>query len=132
MALLILTVAILPMVSMFDAGLKSATRSSNYDVARSFANLQLEKVKALSYSDAQTKFPVVHPEPNPAYNSGDIPLPADVKLPNGSYEVTERCIDREFNNSACGSGMMKVTVTVNWGENNSYSTTGVVADLGSP
>ena len=48
-AIMILTIALIPMVGMFDVGLRSATQGSNYDKARAFADQQLEPAKGLSY-----------------------------------------------------------------------------------
>jgi len=41
------SIAIIPMVSMFDAGLRAAVLGGNYDQARTLANEKLEEVKAL-------------------------------------------------------------------------------------
>ncbi|MGH3090237.1 MAG: type IV pilus modification PilV family protein, partial [Rubrobacteraceae bacterium] len=49
-AIVILTVAIIPMVAMFDTGLRSATTSGNYDKARALANSNLEMAKTRSLS----------------------------------------------------------------------------------
>ncbi len=48
-SIMILAIAILPMVGMFDMGLNSATTSSNYDKARALANLKLEEAKSLPF-----------------------------------------------------------------------------------
>ena len=47
-SIIILALAILPMVGMFDMGLQSATRGSNYDKSRALANLKLEEAKSIS------------------------------------------------------------------------------------
>lgn len=49
-AILILAIAIIPMVSMFDAGLRAAVTGSNYDRARAIAGEELEEIKALPFS----------------------------------------------------------------------------------
>ncbi len=41
-AIMILSIAIIPMVGMFDMGLKSAVRAGTYDQARTLANAKLE------------------------------------------------------------------------------------------
>ena len=46
-AMMILAVAIIPMVGMFDAGLRAAVAGSNYDGARALANEKLEGIRAL-------------------------------------------------------------------------------------
>src|SRR5215218_5587725 len=50
-ALMIISLAILPMVSMFDAGLRAASTGSNYDKARMMANEQLEGIRLLPYNE---------------------------------------------------------------------------------
>ena len=56
-SIIILAIAILPMVGMFDMGLNSATKGSNYDKARALANLKLEQAKSLPYETVRTNFP---------------------------------------------------------------------------
>ena len=56
-SIVILALAILPMFAMFDTGLHSATRGSNYDKARALANKQLEQAQSLSYGTVRTAFP---------------------------------------------------------------------------
>src|SRR5918997_963919 len=48
-AIMIMTLAILPMISMFDMGLHSTTEGSKYDKARMLANLKLEQAKNLPF-----------------------------------------------------------------------------------
>jgi hypothetical protein len=48
-SIMILAIAILPMISMFDMGLTSATTGSKYDKARALANLKLEQAKGLPF-----------------------------------------------------------------------------------
>jgi prepilin-type N-terminal cleavage/methylation domain-containing protein len=52
-SIIILTIAILPMVGMFDMGLRSATTGSNYDKARALANLKMEEAKSLPFATVQ-------------------------------------------------------------------------------
>ena len=54
---MILAIAILPMVGMFDMGLNTATTGSNYDKARTLANTKLEQAKMLPYETVRTDFP---------------------------------------------------------------------------
>ena len=49
-SIIILAIAILPMVGMFDMGLNSATTGSNYDKARALANLKMEEAKSLPFA----------------------------------------------------------------------------------
>src|SRR5215216_2636165 len=63
-SIIVLTIAILPMAGMFDMGMTSATAGSNYDKARTLANLKLEEAKSLPFDstdaavrDLQDNFP---------------------------------------------------------------------------
>lgn len=50
-SIMLLCIAIIPMVGMFDAGLRAAVLGSNHDKARALANEKLEEIKALPYSN---------------------------------------------------------------------------------
>src|SRR5918996_4894234 len=79
-SIIILTLAILPMVGMFDMGLQTATRGSNYDKSRALANLKLEEAKSLTFASLQNNFPVANSTPDSTsgyYDSGFIPASAD-------------------------------------------------------
>lgn len=149
-AIVILTIAIIPMVTMFDTGLRSATTSGNYDRARAFANEKLEEAKSLSYDQVRGSFPVAGAAmpPSGEYNS---PSPIDntiqSEVPEGfTYVVRKRFVwatpnaagtemdfvgpktsDTPPTGSTSLGGMIEVRVTVNWGDGNSYSATGLVA-----
>lgn len=122
-SIVILTIAIIPMVGMLDMGLKSASKSGDYDSARALANQQLEKAKGFSYANARDNFPVSGTTPNPTSTSTQT-----AGVPQGitSYKVEKRFVDGQFAASGTDQGLMKVTVTVNWGDGKSYSTVGVV------
>ena len=49
-SIMLLSIAIIPMVGMFDAGLRAATTGSNYDRARTLANSSMENIKSLPYT----------------------------------------------------------------------------------
>lgn len=51
-AIMLLSIAIIPMVGMFDMGLRAATTSRQYDQARALANSKLEEVRSLPFADA--------------------------------------------------------------------------------
>lgn len=124
-AIIILTIAIIPMVSMFDAGLRSATTSGNYDKARALANEELESIKALGYNAAETAYP-----PAGASVSCDIPPTFDCEV-DTTYvyvDVPAGSDTSEFQNSGASDpkDMMKVVVTVEWGASNEYTVTGLV------
>lgn len=149
MSILLLSVAIIPMVGMFDAGLRAAVSGSNYDQARAFANEQLENAKTRPYDtpppanadDLKNDFPVASSEPvtgtgkytSPTPNP---PVPADVGLPQGSsYSIEKQylaqppanAVSGNFTTSATDQKFMRVTVTVAW-NSSSFKTSGVVAE----
>lgn len=138
-SIMILAIAIIPMVSMFDMGLNAATRGSNYDKARAFANERLERAKTLPY-------PTVNGNgfPGGATLSGcgsgcrryAVPsVPASAGLPDGAtYTVAKQYVRLQPNsnpaslqNRGTDTKMIRVTVTANWGSNNSFTVSGVVA-----
>jgi prepilin-type N-terminal cleavage/methylation domain-containing protein len=120
-AIIILAIAIIPMVSMFDAGLRAAVSGSNYDQARALANEKLEETKVLSYSDALARYPAGSATPcNPAPPAGSsftcqvttqyVRIGPSAIQPTG-YEAT----------------MAQVTVTVDWASGRPYTATGLIA-----
>ena len=123
-AIIILAIAIIPMVSMFDAGLRAAVVGSNYDQARALANERLEEVRALPYrkpggavDSVVEKYP---PAGTPASGTQGI----------FTYTVQTRYVDATFANptTAPPTPQMRVQVTVQW-QGNTYTTTGYVAGV---
>jgi prepilin-type N-terminal cleavage/methylation domain-containing protein len=112
-SIMLLAIAILPMVGMFDMGLNSATTGSNYDKARLLANANLEAVSALPYSDAKV-----------TYNPG---TPVDCSEGVFTCEVTTTYVDDDFDPAPTSINMMLVEVTVEWPNGNSFATTGFKA-----
>jgi type II secretory pathway pseudopilin PulG len=144
-SIIILSLAILPMVGMFDMGLQTATKGSNYDKSRALANLKLEEAKSLPFADLETNFPVTVPAtdstPNPTsgyYNSGFIPASAPftnfqyriekqyMKEPDTSSTEFEAC-DVDPNTCSTDTDLMRITVTVQWADGNEYHTLGLVS-----
>ena len=152
-SMIILTLAIVPMVGIFDTGLKSATVSSNYDKARALANLKMEQAKSLSFDSAKNSFPVSPsaPDATTGYyeytcnNLSDCETPAisDSFPEDFGYTVekqvmrqpTSTLTDFKPCNSAvlpntCGAtptGPIRITVTVQWdGVDNGYRIFGLV------
>ncbi len=120
-SIMILTIAIIPMVAMFDVGLESATLGGNYDRARGFATSKLEEIKGLPYDQLKARHPV---------SATASPLPADGSgLPAGSTYTVEtdylRIEGEEFvTDNSRDTGLMRVTVTVTWPQG-SYTTMGL-------
>ena len=137
-SIMILTIAIIPMVAMFDMGLNAATRGSDYDQARAFANQQLELTRVLPYSDVRDNYPVALSTPNSsgAYASTSLPAPEGVTLPGGStYTVNKQYVlvqsytfPATIANSSTDSGAILVRITVNWGSNSSITISNLVTE----
>jgi len=144
-SIMILAIAILPMVSMFDMGLTSATKGSQYDKARALANLKLEQAKSLPYETVRTNFPSEAtsnkgaPGASGTITSSSVTNAQDSQVLQGfSYTVTKQYLvqppgapgsdsmDYQGSNSATDTKLLRVTVTVSWA-GNTYTTTGAVA-----
>ena len=123
-SIMILAIAIIPMVGMFDMGLNAATRGSNYDKARALAKKQLEQAESLSYGTVRTAFPNA---PCTFDNSGlcavaNLEVPA-AEDPNGEFDNFRYAIRKQyvepvgntFDERVDDTGMMEITVVVGWG-----------------
>ena len=109
-AIVILTVAIIPMVGMFDAAFRAVSTSGDYDVARACAGQKLEQVRSLPYETV----------------SGG--LPGGTCEPSGfEYEIHEASVNAELQEIQGDQGLSRVTVTVSWDGGDSYAATGVVS-----
>ena len=122
-SIILLSIAIIPMVSMFDVGLKTATRGGNYDQARALANERLEEIKALPFkNDTLRADSVVEVYPP---GEKDIPGPgAFDSTVTTAYQTAS--YDDSPNGGTAPTTRMKIVVEVRW-EGNSYTTTGLVA-----
>lgn len=122
--------ATVPMVGVFDAGLRAATQGSDYDKARVLANKQLETARSLPYEDVRDDFPVGSSTPDArtgVYESSD---QTDKDFPGFIYKVRKAYVrlgTTDIAEDASARTMMRVTVTVNWGSGKSYGTTGLVS-----
>lgn len=121
-AIMILAVAIIPMVSMFDAGLRASVLGSNYDLARALGNEKLEEVRALPYKRPGGP-------PDSAVEKYDPAVPP-VPVTQGifTYTVETGYVDAVLSNPLPEppTPQMQVTVEVTW-EGKTYTTTGFVA-----
>jgi Tfp pilus assembly protein PilV len=153
-SILILTIAILPMVSMFDMGLNTAGRGTNYDRARTLANTKLEQAKMLPYETVKSNFPseaasnMGAPVGSNSITSSSVTSARDLRVPQGfCYVVTKQYLKQPtmipgtsseaFTPSPDGdadTGLLKVTVRVSWRgdldtcNTNPYQTSGAVAE----
>ena len=142
-SMVLLTIAIIPMVGMFDTGLRGVTASSNYEKVRALANLKMEEAKSLPFDSADDAIQDVKDNfPEPAgtltaydgsghYTSDPSPEPG---FPNSMTYVIEKQYmqlptdsgDWQEDTSGTPTGLIRVTVTVNW-DGNTYQTYGLVA-----
>ena len=136
-AMMILAIAILPMVSMFDAGLRAAVVGSNYDTARALANEKLEEIKALSYRDpdnpagapANSILEKYKPVNEPSTAAGGLGPGAPVTGTSGifSYTVTTTYVQQDFNTipaTPIRTSFVRVVVQVTW-QGKSITVTGI-------
>jgi hypothetical protein len=155
-SIMILTIAIIPMVGMFDMGLNTASTGNRYDKARTLANTKLEQAKMLPYDTVLTNFPSQAtsgkgaPNGSNSITSSSVTSAQDPRVPPGfSYVVTKQYLNQPptdvppdpnldlsggvepfepstENPSDFDTGLLKVTVIVSW-SGNSYQTSGMVA-----
>ncbi len=140
-SILLLSIAIIPMVGMFDMGINSATKAGDYDKARALANLKLEQAKSLPFLEVQDNFPE---------GIGTPPDEPDTLFtePGGEFAKFQYNIEKQhmedpptepnFQTSAEATGLIRVTVTVYWdddnvpdedlSDDNTYTTWGLVAE----
>jgi Tfp pilus assembly protein PilV len=113
-AIMLLSLAIIPMVGMLDMGLRAAMAGGDYDRARSLANARLEEVRALPYDSAVE----LYPPATPVGGTEDA----------FSYTVRTKYVDADLSNphGSPPASQMRVEVEVEW-QGNSYTTTGYVA-----
>jgi hypothetical protein len=151
-AIMIMVIAILPMVAMFDMGLHSTTVGSKYDKARMLANLKLEEAKNLPYDTVRDNFP----EPVGTATTYDglgryesaLKTEPGADFANLEYRVEKQymevpcedpntegfdpdCPSWDFIPSDTHKGLIRVKVTVEWTDTNdnprSFETFGLVA-----
>ncbi len=142
--IVILSIAIIPMVGMFDAGLRAATLGGNYDKARALAKKQMESVQTLSYDAVKNTYPGPSCAPAAFSVSGEsnttgctVPAAEDFRgvFSGFRYEVLKQYVTpsaggvgiQSLSNSSTESSMLRVTITVKWGTNNSYKTSSIKA-----
>jgi Tfp pilus assembly protein PilV len=136
-SIMILTIAILPMVSMFDMALNTATRGGNYDKARALAKKQLETTQSLPYGVVKTNLP----NAPCTFDGSGLCESSDRQDPDSEFSNFRYTIRKQYvkpNDSAIAfvnvvddRGMMRVTVVVGWGgtnfNDNTYTATGLKA-----
>ena len=109
-AIIVLTIAIVHMVGMFDAAIHASEASGKYDEARTCAVQKLEQAKTLPYE---------------ALEAG---LPDGICEPSGfGYQVVSQPVDLDLGDGSGDEGLTMITVTVEWAGGNSYDVSGVVS-----
>ncbi len=144
-SIIILAIAIIPMVGMFDMGLNAAIKGSNYDKGRTLANLKMEEAKSLPFDSTDDAIQDVKdnfPEPAGTLTTYDgsghytsDPPKTEPGFPNSITYVIEKQYmqpptasgDWQEDTSGTPTGLIRVTVTVNW-DGNSYNTFGLVTE----
>ena len=147
-SIILLTIAILPMVGMFDMGIKSATSSGSYEKARALANLKMEEAKGLPFNTLRDNFPVA-PATTTYDGSGHYPSPwVDTETQAGpasaEFAKFDFMIDKQymaqpdpadsspdFATNPTPTDLIRVKVTVRWladdgGTYHYYTTYGLV------
>jgi prepilin-type N-terminal cleavage/methylation domain-containing protein len=120
-SIMILAIAIIPMVGMFDTGLETATLGSNYDKARTLAQQQLESAQSLPYGTVKTNFPNM----TCTFDASGRCEPTHHRNPGGEFSAFRYKVSKQyvrpsndgstFVNANTDRGMMRVTVVVEWG-----------------
>ena len=128
-AMMILAIAIIPMVGMFDMGLRVSTQGGHYDQARALANERLEIVRALPYNKPATAAPDSAVE---IYRPG-IPVTGTSGIfswtvSTGYWREVVGVPAADNSDNSVVKPMMQVRVTVSWqGGSKTYTTTGFAA-----
>jgi prepilin-type N-terminal cleavage/methylation domain-containing protein len=127
-SIMILAVAIIPMVGMFDMGLKSATTSGNYDRARAIAHEELEEIRALPFSGTPSSVVEVYPPGGgPRACTGPIATGFTCQVET-TYVRVGPVEDPRIVPDSSARTMLEVRVTVAWdGGGKSYLATGLIA-----
>lgn len=133
MAIMLLGLAIIPMVSMFDAGLRASVVGSNNDRGRAIASEELAEIQALPFSRPDTaaadSVVEIYPPSNGPAGAGDHPCTAPI--PTGFDCRVETVYARSGGGGIVADGnvrtMVQATVTVSWDGGREYRTTTLVS-----
>jgi hypothetical protein len=106
-AIVVLTIAIVPMAGMFDVALRAADASGEYDEARTCAVQALEQVKSLPYETVEA--------------GGGVCEPSGLRC-----EMATRPVGTDLRGTSGDEGLTMVTITVDSG-GSSYGVSGVVS-----
>ncbi len=142
-SIIVLAIGILPLIGMLNMGINSATKGGQYEKARALANLKMEEAKSLSFAEVEGNFPQEVPQ------AGNTPPYTTVSWINGpggftgfQYRVEKHYMAQpetgedgdvdptqtfeESDPPETATGLIRVTVIVQWGDGNTYTTYGLV------
>ena len=135
-SMILLALAILPMMSMFDMGLHGVTSTGQYDKARMLANLKLEQANNLPFASVENNFPAGITTP---YDGTAWFTEPGADFATFQYTVKKQYMTQppanpgssvDFTTSGTATDLIRVTVTVQWsdgGNTKSFTTSGLVA-----
>ena len=118
-AMVVLSLAVIPLVGVLEAGLRAASAGGEYDAARALANTKLEEVMALPYD-------LPGGPADSAVERYAPPGPPDGAEGPYAYSVETAFVDTGLEPAGSPTGQMRVDVTVTW-DGGSYAATGVVS-----
>jgi prepilin-type N-terminal cleavage/methylation domain-containing protein len=123
-AIMILAIAIIPMVSMFDAGLRAAALVGNYDRGRAIAVEELEEIRALPFSGTPGSVVDIYPPGGgPTACAGSVAAGFTCRVETTYVWVGSSAVTVDPG----ARTMLQAEVTVTWsGGSNSYTTTGLI------
>jgi Tfp pilus assembly protein PilV len=118
-SILLLSIAIIPMVGMFDMGARTTATAGHYDQARTLADRNLERVRSLPYADARVTYKPLNATPTAG---------APVSCSSGIFtcNVATTYVNNSFAADPGATTRMQVVVTVTW-NGRSYTTTGFLS-----
>ena len=132
-SIIILAIAIIPMVGMFDMALTSTTSARNLDQARALANEQIERVEGLTYSQAIASYAPPTPACTVTIPSYLQQQPRAFSCQINTYYVNENNLERPAAPLLSGN-TMEVVVRISWGPSTNrrdYTTTSLVSKGGT-
>jgi prepilin-type N-terminal cleavage/methylation domain-containing protein len=123
-AIMILALAIIPMVGMFDAGLRAAVLGGNYDKGRAIAVEELEEIRALPFRGTTSNIVDTYPPgAGPTACTGSLVAGFSCHVETDYVRVGPADIVAD----PIAQTMLQAEVTVTWsGGSNSFTTTGLI------
>lgn len=115
-AMVILTVCIVPMAGMFDSAVNAAGAAAKQDIARAEAGRALEGIRALGYEEAAAEYPPGAPKACPKEAAEESML----------CTVETSYVDGDLEKIGAYGTRMIVSVEVAW-DGASYDATGFIA-----